>query len=917
MLKRRNRIYRRIAVALTVALLAGQSHAFVLAEEDADGAPQMEITGEADTSTPDNGSETGGSNTDNGSTENGGGEGNGGSEQGGNDGADDQNPEDNGNNGDQQGDGDDQTSCICGTKCAADVVNTDCPVCAADYEACTGKADDAGNNGSGNDDMENNDPENGGQDNTNSQNAEIEVNPSEDEVLPEMVLGNMSDEEAGIATQADEGVEDYRDCRVSSSNVDFTDDNDIGYKVIGDGEVEAGWGWPRGEEPSGSVVIPGEVTDNNGDTYKVTRIRRSAFYGCRKLISIVIPEGVTHIGEDAFNACTSLRSVNMPDSVKEIGAYAFTECWNLGSIKIPEGVTSIEVHGFYGCRKLKEIKFPNSMKMIGTEAFCKCASVEWIEIPDGVAICETAFMNCTQLKLMKIIVTKETAGPATIIKEFGNPPFNQSPESRNIVFKNNDGTNLSGTDLSNAKYVYIEAGKKDDKPNDGKWYGWSVGELSETVDTCKVTINVKKDGSPWTTGCDRKFALTKDGGTTFVTNLDAVEAGSYEIYDVTDSGNKLNTGVTVPVANTDASNNIPVDYYTVAFCYLDDTGKEQIYGDDTPWKPQTILKKAGRVAKPADPPKAGHTFDKWVTASNTDEEFKFADISISTTGTKIYAKWEKKTAIDSFRISATATEGGTIDPKDEVIVSKGGERTFTITPDEGYRIKSVTVDDEDVTAELKDTLARAQAGTRYYTFTNVTKDHTIYAEFERDGSSSGGGGGDHSNPDGGGNNGGDNINPDGGNGTETSSAQAGSGTVVTSAGNNAASVSSKEAGASGESVNGSASSTSGQTAGAGGTTANGKEPKTGDASYLEVYATLAMIAGLTYLLLYVMEESRGMSEREKEAFVAAFIRWGKKGGTFRKCCAMAAIFCLLAYYHIIGKNVGGNALREKHLGQAF
>lgn len=306
MRKRRNRVYRRIAMALTVALLAGQSHAFVLAEEDADGAPQMEITGEADTSTPDNGSETGGSNTDNGSTENGGGEGNGGSEQGGNDGADDQNPEDNGNNGDQQGDGDDQTSCICGTKCAADVVNTDCPVCAADYEACTGKADDAGNNGSGNDDMENNDPENGGQDNTNSKNAEIEVNPSEDEVLPEMVLGNMSDEEAGIATQADEGVEDYRDCRVSSSNVDFTDDNDIGYKVIGDGEVEAGWGWPRGEEPSGSVVIPGEVTDNNGDTYKVTRIRRSAFYGCRKLISIVIPEGVTHIGEDAFNACTSI-----------------------------------------------------------------------------------------------------------------------------------------------------------------------------------------------------------------------------------------------------------------------------------------------------------------------------------------------------------------------------------------------------------------------------------------------------------------------------------------------------------------------------------------------------------------------------------------------------------------------------------
>ncbi|MDE7248208.1 MAG: hypothetical protein K2N43_10020, partial [Lachnospiraceae bacterium] len=71
-----------------------------------------------------------------------------------------------------------------------------------------------------------------------------------------------------------------------------------------------------------------------------------------------------------------------------------------------------------------------------------------------------------------------------------------------------------------------------------------------------------------------------------------------------------------------------------------------------------------------------------------------------------------------------------------------------------------------------------------------------------------------------------------------------------------------------------------------------------------------------YLLLYFMEEGRGMSEREKDAFMAAFIRWGKKGGAFRKGCAMLAIFCLLAYYHSIGKRVGKNALDGKYLGMA-
>ncbi|MDE7231875.1 MAG: hypothetical protein K2N37_02200 [Lachnospiraceae bacterium] len=80
-----------------------------------------------------------------------------------------------------------------------------------------------------------------------------------------------------------------------------------------------------------------------------------------------------------------------------------------------------------------------------------------------------------------------------------------------------------------------------------------------------------------------------------------------------------------------------------------------------------------------------------------------------------------------------------------------------------------------------------------------------------------------------------------------------------------------------------------------------KEPKTGDATHLEIYATIAMVAGLTYLLLYFMEEGRGMTERGKEVFVAAFIRWAKKGGIFRKCCAMVAILCILVYYHSVGK----------------
>ena len=79
------------------------------------------------------------------------------------------------------------------------------------------------------------------------------------------------------------------------------------------------------------------------------------------------------------------------------------------------------------------------------------------------------------------------------------------------------------------------------------------------------------------------------------------------------------------------------------------------------------------------------------------------------------------------------------------------------------------------------------------------------------------------------------------------------------------------------------------------------EPKTGDAAPIELYATLAMIAGFAYLLLYFTDRKRGMSEETKKELVSRLVRWAKQGGRIRKCLALAAIFVLLVYYHSIGK----------------
>lgn len=79
------------------------------------------------------------------------------------------------------------------------------------------------------------------------------------------------------------------------------------------------------------------------------------------------------------------------------------------------------------------------------------------------------------------------------------------------------------------------------------------------------------------------------------------------------------------------------------------------------------------------------------------------------------------------------------------------------------------------------------------------------------------------------------------------------------------------------------------------------EPKTGDNTPLELSATLAMIAGFAYLLLYFADRERGMTEETKKELVSRLVGWAKQGGRIRKYLALAAIFVLLVYYHSIGK----------------
>ena len=243
---------------------------------------------------------------------------------------------------------------------------------------------------------------------------------------------------------------------IAAAGVAFTN-NGLKYEVIDSNSVKVIR--QNSSDISGSVVIPSTITHLD-DTYHVVSIEGMAFYECRNLTSVTIPNSVTSIGGKAFYACSGLTSVTIGNSVTSIGYMAFNSCRSLTSITIPSSVvyirsgafnycsnlsainvasgnthyssidgvlynyvqdtliqcpcaktsvtipnsvTSIGDYAFNNCRNLASITIPSNITSIGEEAFTDCRGLTSITIPTSVAsIGDYAFSNCTGLTSIDI-----------------------------------------------------------------------------------------------------------------------------------------------------------------------------------------------------------------------------------------------------------------------------------------------------------------------------------------------------------------------------------------------------------------------------------------------------------------------------------------------------------------------------------
>ena len=150
-----------------------------------------------------------------------------------------------------------------------------------------------------------------------------------------------------------------------------------------------------------SVTLPANVNS----------VEAFAFFGCSNLKSFYVAAGNASFAADASGCLLNAAKTNLllapagqtectvSNAVKEIAPYAFYGCSKLGSVAIPEGLTKIGKWAFWKCAALKTIAIPPTVKRIENGAFCECTSLQSVAIPaDTTYVGNRAFYGCTSLQ---------------------------------------------------------------------------------------------------------------------------------------------------------------------------------------------------------------------------------------------------------------------------------------------------------------------------------------------------------------------------------------------------------------------------------------------------------------------------------------------------------------------------------------
>ncbi len=628
-----------------------------------------------------------------------------------------------------------------------------------------------------------------------------------------------------------------------------------------------------------------------------------------QVVKVIVQGTVTELKESQFNSYKNLKEIDMTGSqITKIGGSAFQDCVALQSVVLPGGIETIENWAFLRCESLKEISIPGSVKELKGETFSGCTGLEKVVMQGNV------------------------------------PPELVSENSMYNIFED------CGFVTGNTKGILVPEGAK--AAYDEKWSDWKDYITDGTVEDTRSKITAVQaqlldftvpalgaEVQTPTLVSDKEQLYTsiswqkknEEGNWTEVTDSHYTEG----VYCLRASFTRQPQFAGDWVITPDCSVTVDGQVWTVVpDSYFN--GAEANYIDM--YSPEYVVSdtKAGEINKEvvkeenAPDMMFAETPEELAELLLTEEEKQQAaagkDIRIvlSVRDADAIVSSEHKAAVEAALHDFTLGQYLDIrlikfieDIRREISETKG-KLTITIAvPD---RLKNTgsqsartfgVIRVHDGQAEFLEDLDQSEdtitiETDRFSTYAIVYQDDAKDSGNENGGGGSTGGGDENG---GGGSTGGGDEN--GGGGSTGGGDENGGGGSVDSGNANGGSGSSAggENGSEGsaDSVQGAKDVQNPESKGSGGNAAGvqekspvqGKdqEPKTGDTTPLELYATLAMIAGLAYLLIYFTDAERGMSEEKKKELIGTLVRWARQGGRLRRLAAFAAVFVLLVYYH--------------------
>ena len=512
-----------------------------------------------------------------------------------------------------------------------------------------------------------------------------------------------------------------------------------------------------------SITIPNSVTS----------IGEYAFFQCFRLTSVTISNAVKSISQQAFEGCSGLTSITIPNSVTNIGWYAFSNCTGLTSVTIGNSVKIIEPNAFSGCDNLSSLVIPNSVKMIQENAFNSCSNLKTIMLGNSLqSINSLAFQDCVSIKKIESLnptapnIT-ETVFPTTVYENAqlvvplgasesyqsatGWSKFTNTQAGYNVTVDYSSTGGVVSVNDSNETTVSVDFDTKVDfviTPKegfeiekvtlneeditenivDGKY---SLEKLTEDVTFAVTfrklytiaTIFNSEEGIVTINGQEKNpIQVSFDTKVDFViTPNEGYEIDKVLLNEVDITADVVEGKYSIEKASEDVALNVTFrKLLVIGATFNNEEGRVTINGAEV----NPILVSTGSTLDFVITTNEGYEIDK-VLLNEVDvtEHLQEGLLHIENVAGNVVLNvtFRKMMLI----VTEFASEYGsvTINESEEtsMFVSLGSKLDFTITPNEGYEIINVTLNDEDITADVVD---------GKYTIENATENVKLTVTFK-------------------------------------------------------------------------------------------------------------------------------------------------------------------------------------------